>query len=466
MSGNIYKKTSLLQRVRNEKDAERVCFDVSSVARFLQSVLVLLSLTSAAHAFSAPADSTASDPRNMGWMEGFPPPVDKVIGQLSTDYFSFPKLRWSFCHFRQLQATRTVNRGLNPISKLSSSLDPMIDAVAFTPINADAPMTWQESLYANYTDGIVVMHRGKIVYEYYSGCLDRAGRHGAMSVTKSFVGVIAEMLIAEGTLDDQKPVGEYVPELIDSAFGSASLRQVMDMTTALDYNENYADPESDIWSYAAAGNPAPKPASYRGPRSLYEFLEGVEQDGEHGEKFVYKSINTDVLAWVIARASGKDFIEHLSEKIWQPLGMEQEADMMVDSLGTPFAAGGLNLSLRDAARFGQLMLQQGVWNGKQIVPSEAVASVANGGDRLKFSEAGYKTLPGGSYGSQWWALHNENGAYSARGIHGQAIYIDPAAEMVIARFASHPISFNSGIDPNSLPAYQAVADYLMDKKDK
>ena len=310
------------------------------------------------------------------------------------------------------------------------------------------------------------MHRGEIVYEYYSGCLDRAGRHGAMSVTKSFVGVIGEMLIAEGTLDDQKPVGEYVPELIDSAFGSASLRQVMDMTTALDYNENYADPESDIWSYAAAGNPAPKPASYRGPRSLYEFLEGVEQDGEHGEKFVYKSINTDVLAWVIARASGKDFIEHLSEKIWQPLGMEQEADMMVDSLGTPFAAGGLNLSLRDAARFGQLMLQQGVWNGKQIVPSEAVASVANGGDRLKFSEAGYKTLPGGSYGSQWWALHNENGAYSARGIHGQAIYIDPAAEMVIARFASHPISFNSGIDPNSLPAYQAVADYLMDKKDK
>ena len=161
--------------------------------------------------------------------------------------------------------------------------------------------------------------------------------------------------------------------------------------------------------------------------------------------------------------SGKDFIEHLSEKIWQPLGMEQEADMMVDSLATPFAAGGLNLSLRDAARFGQLMLQQGVWHGKQIVPSDAVASIANGGDRTKFSKAGYKTLPGGSYRSQWWSLHNENGAYSARGIHGQAIYIDPTAEMVIARFASNPISFNAGIDPNSLPAYQAVAKYLMKK---
>ena len=466
MLRNIHNKTLLFQQGRIGKGTKPAWFDVSSVIHFVQSLVVLLSLTIATHAFSTTADSTVSDPRNMGWMEGFPPPADKVIGQPSTDYFSFPKLRWTFCHFRQLQASRGVNRGLNPISTLQSSIDPMIDAVTFTPINADAPVTWRTSLDANYTDGIVVMHRGEIVYEYYSGCLDRAGRHGAMSVTKSFVGVIAEMLIAEGILDDQKAVGEYVPELIDSAFGSASLRQVMDMTTALDYNENYADPESDIWLYAAAGNPAPKPASYTGPRSLYEFLQGVEQDGEHGEKFVYKSINTDVLAWVIARASGKDFIEHLSEKIWQPLGMEQEADMMVDSLGTPFAAGGLNLSLRDAARFGQLMLQQGVWNGKQIVPREAVAAVASGGDRLKFSEAGYKTLPGGSYGSQWWALHNENGAYSARGIHGQAIYIDPTAEMVIARFASHPISFNAAIDPNSLPAYQAVADYLMDKKDK
>tara|TARA_B100000900_G_scaffold406657_1_gene418026 strand:+ start:1329 stop:2357 length:1029 start_codon:yes stop_codon:yes gene_type:complete len=342
----------------------------------------------------------------------------------------------------------------------------MIDGVTFRPINTDEPMTWHDSLDANYTDGIVVVHRGEIVYEYYSGCLDRAGRHGAMSVTKSFVGLIGETLIAEGILDDQKPVGEYVPELIRSAFGSATLREVMDMTTALDYSENYADPESDIWLYAAAGNPAPKPASYTGPRSLYEFLAGVEQDGEHGEKFVYKSINTDVLAWVIARASGKDFIEHLSERIWKPLGMEQEADMMVDSLGTPFAAGGLSLSLRDAARFGQLMLQKGAWNGNQIIPSKAVFSIMNGGDRSKFREAGYETLPGGSYGSQWWSLHNENGAYSARGIHGQAIYIDPAADMVIARFASHPVSFNAAIDPNSLPAYQAVANYLIGKLDK
>ena len=137
--------------------------------------------------------------------------------------------------------------------------------------------------------------------------------------------------------------------------------------------------------------------------------------------------------------------------------------MMVDSLGTPLAAGGLSLGLRDAARFGQMMLQGGMYDGKRIIPEAVVTSIAGGGDPEKFASAGYSTLPGGSYRSQWWALHNENGAYSARGIHGQAIYIDPKAEMVIARFATYPISANAYIDPTSLPAYQAVADYLMGK---
>ena len=409
-------------------------------------------------------DAIESDPNAMGWMKGFPPSDDRVIGHPASDYFSFPKLRWTFCHFREIQATRRVARGRGPISPLLESLDPAIDGLTFTPIGGDQAMTWQESLYANYTDGILVLHRGQVVYEYYSGCLNADGRHGAMSVTKSFVGTVAEILIADGVLDDTKRVSEYVPELEPSAFGSATVRQVMDMTAALDYNENYADPESDIWQYAAAGDPTPKPASYTGPRNFYEFLQGVEQEGTHGEAFVYKSINTDALAWVIARASGKDFIEHLSERIWKPLGMDQEADMMIDSLGTPFSAGGLNLSLRDAARFGQTLLQQGQWQGEQVIPASAVASISGGGDPAKFAGAGYTTLPGGSYRSQWWALHNENGAYSARGIHGQAIYIDPTAEMVIARFATYPISFNAAIDPTSLPAYQAVADYLLTKQ--
>ena len=194
---------------------------------------------------------------------------------------------------------------MGPVSPLSEALDPAIDDVTFTPIGAAEEMTWKASLDANYTDGMLILHRAAIVYEYYSVCLDREGRHGAMSVTKSFVGTIAEILIAEGKLDESKLVSEYVPELEPSAFGNATVREVMDMTTGLDYTENYADPKSDIWLYAVAGDPTPKPESYMGPRNFYEFLQGVEPDGTHGAAFVYKSINTDALAWVIARATGK-----------------------------------------------------------------------------------------------------------------------------------------------------------------
>ncbi|MEM6583896.1 MAG: serine hydrolase [Pseudomonadota bacterium] len=411
-------------------------------------------------------DAEASDPREMGWMVGFPPPPDKLIAPPTSEFMSFPKLRWTFCHFREVQPTRRVSRGLGPASELSEALDPAIDELRFTPIGAEEDMTWRESLDANYTDGILIMHHGEIIYEYYSGCLDREGRHGAMSVTKSFVGTVAEILVAEGVLDEDAPVTQYVPELADSAFGSATVREVMDMTTSLDFNEDYADPNADIWAYAAAGDPTPKPEDFEGARNFYEYLQGVEQAGDHGEAFAYKSVNTDALAWIIARASGKDFVEHLSERVWKPLGMEQEADIMVDSVGTPLSAGGLNLGLRDAARFGQMMLQGGVYEGEQIIPEAVVTSISTGGDPSKFAPAGYETLPGGSYRSQWWVLHNDNNAYSARGIHGQAIYVDPTANMVIARFATFPVSANAMIDPTSLPAYQAVADYLVAKDDE
>ena len=112
-------------------------------------------------------------------------------------------------------------------------------------------------------------------------------------------------------------------------------------------------------------------------------------------------------------------------------------------------------------REGEAMRLDGKYNGQQIVPKAFVDEVRRGGDRQQFSGAGYRMLPGGSYRSMWWVLHNEHGAYSARGIHGQAIYVDPAAEMVIARFGSHPMGANSNLDPMSLPAYDAHARHLM-----
>ena len=112
-------------------------------------------------------------------------------------------------------------------------------------------------------------------------------------------------------------------------------------------------------------------------------------------------------------------------------------------------------------RFGEMIRLDGRFNGQQIVPASVVADIRRGGSREHFSGAGYHTLPGWSYRNMWWVSHNAHGAFMGRGIHGQAIYVDPAAEMVIARFASHPLAGNINLDPTSLPAYDAVARHLM-----
>lgn len=410
-----------------------------------------------------PLSAENSDPGKLGWMTGFPPPPEKLIMQPESDYFSFPKLRWTVCHIRELLPTKQVNRGVGPPVPLAYAINDGIDAVRFTPLGSNEQMTWKESLSANYTDGMLIIHKGRVVYEKYFGCLNEMSQHAAMSMTKSLTGLLAEILIAEKRLDDSAKVAAIIPELARSAFGSATVRQVMDMTTALDYSEDYADPKADIWAYSAAASPLPKPLGYKGPNGYFEYLQTVKQEGVHGRAFGYKTINTDALGWIVSRVTGRDLARLLSERIWSRMGAEQDAYMTVDSKGTPFAGGGLSAGLRDLGRIGLLMLNGGEINGQRLFPQEVVEHIRAGGDKKAFAKAGYKSLEGGSYRSMWWVFHNKHGAFAARGVHGQTIYIDPTADMVIVRFSSFPTAKNAKIDPTSLPAFQAVAEYLMRK---
>ena len=413
---------------------------------------------------SIPLSAEQSDPVKLGWMTGIPPPPDKLIMQPESDFFSFPKLRWTVCHVRELVPTKQVSRGIAAPVPLAYALDDGIDSVPFMPAGGGERMTWKDSLSTNYTDGILIIHQGKVVYERYFGALKDTGQHAAMSMTKSLTGLLAEILVVEGHLDDAAKVETIVPELKDSAFGSATVRQVMDMTTALDYSEDYSDPEADVWVYSKAASPLPKPKTHEGPNGYFEYLQTVRQRGVHGESFGYKTINTDALGWIVSRVTGRDLASLLSERIWSRMGAEQDGYVTVDAKGTPFAGGGLSAGLRDLGRIGLLMLNGGEINGERLFPNKVVENVRAGGDKTVFAKAGYPTLPGGSYHSMWWVFHNGHGAYAARGVHGQTIYVDPTAEMVIVRLASFPTAKNAAIDPTSLPAYQAVAEYLMKKR--
>ena len=406
-------------------------------------------------------DAAATDPVRLGWMQGFPPSPDKAVAFADGSMWAFPRTRWAFSHIRELFPTANVSRGGGPVAALPRAERDDLDTVAFTTLDGQ-PMTWAGSLAANYTDGIVVLQRGTIVYERYFGELQPALAHSAMSVTKSFVGTIASMLAHAGTLDPVAAVTHYLPELKATAYGDASVRQVMDMTIGVKYSETYADPNADIWDYVRAGGMMPRPPGHAGPATLYAYLATLQPEGRHGEGFAYKTVNTEVLAWIVKRVSGRRLSTLTSDLIWSRLGAEHDAHFTVDSAGTEAGGGGLNTALRDLARFGEAMRQDGWFNGQQIVPEPVVADIRRGADRAQFASAGYTTLPGWSYRNMWWLTHNEHGAYTARGIHGQAIWIDPQAEMVIARYGSHPLAANSPyLDPTSLPAYMAVARHLL-----
>ncbi len=335
-----------------------------------------------------------SDPIKMGWMQGFPPPKDKIVSAADGSFFKFPAMRWSVVNMQQLMPTVEVSRGLDAPRPMVYQLDADIDKLEFLPWGEKKKMSWKASLQKNYVDGILILHKGNIVYEKYFGALNEERVHAVMSLTKSFTGTLASILVADGKLDENKKAIEYVPEFKNSAFADATVRQIMDMTTALKYSEEYADPEAEIWDFSAAGNPLPKPADYHGPIGYYAYLETVRKQGKHGEAFGYKTVNADALGWIISRVTGKSVADLLSEKIWSQLGMEQAAYYQVDALGIPFAGGGLNAGLRDLGRFGELIRTKGKYNNKQIIPADAVADIEKGGDTAAFAKSGHPLLQG------------------------------------------------------------------------
>ncbi len=412
----------------------------------------------------------ASDPRVMGWMQGFPPPKDKLIMQPESDYFSFPKLRWSVCHIRQLLPTKNISRGLQPAIPLQY-LPPQelerervaLDAVTFTPLNSTIPMTWADAFFANYTDGMLIIHKGRVVYERYFGCLGPDGKHAAMSMSKSLTGLLAQILVTEGKLNENALVSQIIPEMSKSGFANATVRQVMDMTTGIRYSEDYGDPNADIWKYATAASPLPKPQGYTGPNGYWEYLEQVQPEGKHGEAFHYKTVNADLLGWIVSKVTNKSITDVASERLWRPMGAEQDSYMTVDAIGTPFAGGGLSAGMRDMGRIGLLMLNEGVINGKRLFPAGAAQAIRAGGDPKKFG-TNYPALIGGSYRSMWWVYPGNDRVVAARGVYGQTVYVDYDADMVLVRFASFPKQQNTLLDPTSIPAFRAIAEYLKKKR--
>lgn len=228
------------------------------------------------------------------------------------------------------------------------------------------------------------------------------------------------------------------------------MRQLLDMTSGLQ------DPDGLIVPQAVGL--LPRPADYAGPTSIARYLSSVRQGAAPGTTFEYKTADAEILAWILARVTGKSLSDLYRERLWIPLQMERDGYFTIDSEGLELGSAGLNATLRDVARFGEMVRLKGQVNGKQIIPKEVFTDIYRGGSRELYKASPYeKLLRGWSYRSFWWVSSNADSAISGIGIHGQNLFINPKAEMVIVRLASHPDFMAGG---PVMRAYDAVAQFL------
>jgi CubicO group peptidase (beta-lactamase class C family) len=318
----------------------------------------------------------------------------------------------------------------------------------------------QQWIDSSYTDAILLLHQGDIVLEQYHNNMTERTLHLSQSVAKSVVSVVAGILIGRGLIDPTEQVAHYLPELVTTAWRGATLQQVMDMTTGVRYIEDYEALDSDIAiTDIASGWKHPRPG-LDAPSCIWDqILTLTEQVREHGEKFHYRSIESDVLAHCLERVTGTRLAELVSRELWQPLGCEESASFTVDPAGYALASGGLNATLRDYARFGQLLLQQGRLGDIQLVPADWIADIHNA-DHSLFGEPYTKAAPNGGYRNQFWVEDVDRPGFMARGVFGQLIYVDPAADMVMIKLSSWPEFTSVPRLITALNAIHAIGDRL------
>lgn len=400
--------------------------------------------------------------RETGLMVGFPPdPTRRVTHQ---NQLIGPYNRWSFQNELQLNRTADVWRGNGAVEPLEYALRPLTDVTYKNYLGNT--YTFEDMVDLSYTDGVIVLHQGKIIYERYLNNMKPHSIHAWASGSKSVTGTLAAVLAHEGLFEFDALVSRYLPELQNSGFGDATIRQVMDMTTALRFQAHIPDPDgiAEDFNYGVAMGWRAAPHDYIGAKNNYEFLPTMEKNGTHGEKFTYLTPNTDVLSWLIRRLTGKTLAELMHERLWSKLGVERDAFWIVDSATVETAGSGLVTTLRDMARFGLMMAQHGFFNGQQILPSVVVEDIESGGDKEAFarSAAASPANRGYSYHHQWWNTHNVYGAYQAMGYGGQLLYIAPAAQVVIAKFSSYPTPTPAGNEfYSAFAAFPALVEALV-----
>lgn len=292
----------------------------------------------------------------------------------------------------------------------------------------------------SHADHVVVMRDGAVIAEWHAETADPSRPHLLFSISKSVTGLLAGIAAGEGRLDVDALASAYVPSMAGSTYGTARVRDLLDMTVDLDFDEEYLDAGGafDRYRRAMLWNPE-RPDS--APETMEGFLTTLGGKGEgHGRRFRYASPNTDLLGLVVERAVGVRYHRYLADRLLAPMGARGAAYVTVDRAGTARAAGGICLTTRDLARLGQLVLDGGrSRTGGQVVPQGWIDDMRRNGSRQAWVDGNFADMfPAGRYRSCWYDVGDGRGSIAAVGIHGQWLWTDPVSRIVIAKTASRP----------------------------
>ncbi|RWX59911.1 class C beta-lactamase-related serine hydrolase, partial [Mesorhizobium sp. M4B.F.Ca.ET.089.01.1.1] len=287
--------------------------------------------------------------------------------------------------------------------------------------------------------------------------MDERSLHLSQSMAKSVTGTVFGILVGRGLIDTARPVTAYLPELGETAWAGASVQHVLDMTTGVRFSEEYTNPYSEIGQVDVASGWKPVPPgsdpAFLWPAHMFELILRLKDKVRpHGEAFEYRSIETDVLAFIMERVTGKRLAQLVSEELWQKLGADESACFSVDSAGYALAEGGFNATLRDYGRFGQLILD----NGGGVVPADWIEATRNGRHGPGFNPS----LPEGSYRNQFWIEDPRSRALMCRGVFGQLIHIDWDNRLVVVKLSTYPDFANIAYSVATLKAVHAIAAAL------
>jgi CubicO group peptidase (beta-lactamase class C family) len=367
-------------------------------------------------------------------MLGFPSAPTKQV--TLANWRKPPFNKWAFQHTREIVPTVDIPNDPDAVWTLPSSLT---DLSALT-IETDGTTLGFDALLGEMdTDGLVILHRGKIVNEVYATGMTKHAPHILMSVSKSVLGIMIGILVDHGHLVPGDLVSRHVPEIAKTAYSDARLLDLLDMRVGVHFDEDYLATEGPIIAYRKAQGWDPIGPGET-PSDLRSFLQSlIAAEGAYDGRFHYVSPNTDLLGWVIERATGARYADLVSELLWRPMGASRSAYITVDRLGAPRCAGGLCVIVQDLARLGQLIVQRGRREGAQIISEDWIEDILKNGDAEAWKRGDFaKYFPGMPmhYRRKWYVLRGDAPMMFCVGVNGQNLFVDRNNELVIAKVSS------------------------------